>query len=299
MAAPPKPRLDIPHLDNAVQFFCTQDIATSTRRTYAAALRKFSNFCTSFKIAPPLAVSEKLLCYFASYLAEKHLSPQTIKTYLSGVRHMLIVLGLPEPPSSQRLKLVQSGIERIHAQRPSSATKIRLPITPSILSKIQSHLLATSMDHDSIMLWAAAALCFFGFFRSGEITTPTLSTFEANKHLAWGDVAVDSPSNPQNLKVRLKFSKTDQLGRGVDIIVGKTGCLICPLAAVVAYMTTRGPSPGPFFRFRDGRPLTKSKFTSLIRQIYRQSVFHKSSLPAIVSALAQSLQQQVRAWRTP
>ena len=44
---------------------------------------------------------------------------------------------------------------------------------------------------DTKMLWAAAVMCFFGFFRSGEITVPNLSSFDDKKHLAWGDVAID------------------------------------------------------------------------------------------------------------
>ncbi len=48
-------------------------------------------------IVPPFPVSESILRYFAAHLATKGLSPQTIKTYLAGIQHMQIVLGLPEP----------------------------------------------------------------------------------------------------------------------------------------------------------------------------------------------------------
>ena len=72
------------------------------------------------------------------------------------------------------------------------------------------------------------------------------------------------PTAPQALRVTLKKSKTDQLGKGVDVFVGKTGCPLCPVAAVLAYMASRGPLPGPFFRFTNGQPLTKSQFTSHI-----------------------------------
>ena len=52
-----------------------------------------------------------------------------------------------------------------------------------------------------IMLWATATLCFFGFFRAGEIIVPSLTSFEPTKHLAWGDVAVDDAMNLQALRV--------------------------------------------------------------------------------------------------
>ena len=114
------PNLDwtLPQLDRTVQFFCSQGIAQSTRQTYNSALRKFAEFYAAFEIISPFPVSESILCYFSSYLATKHLSPQTIRTYLSGIRHMQIVLGLPEPrafSSLPRLRLVQSGIQRVYA----------------------------------------------------------------------------------------------------------------------------------------------------------------------------------------
>ena len=78
-----------------------------------------------------------------------------------------------------------------------------------------------------------------GFFRAGEITTPSLSEFDSSKHLALGDVAIDDPHNPQTLRVHLKRSKTDQLGKNVDVFIGKTDCPLCPVAAVMAYMAVR------------------------------------------------------------
>ena len=98
--------------------FCSQGVAPSTRSTYQSALWKFAEFCSLYSIVSPFPVSESILCYFSSYLACKTLSPQTIKTYLAGIRHMQITLGLPEPrafSSLPRLRLVQSGIQKTHA----------------------------------------------------------------------------------------------------------------------------------------------------------------------------------------
>ena len=185
---------------------------------------------------------------------------------MAAIRHMQITMGLPEPrahTSMPRLRLVQSGIQRTHAARETA--KIRLPITPAILIRLKEHWSPRKSDPDVIMVWAAAVLCFFGFFRAGEITTSTLSDFDSSKHLAWGDVAIDDASNPQLVKVHLKRSKTDQLGKGVDIYIGKTDCPLCPIIAVMAYMASRGPTPGPFFKLANGNPLTKSCFTNKVR----------------------------------
>ena len=260
--------MDLSNLDATVHYFCSQGVAPSTRSTYQSALRKFAEFCSLYCIVSPFPVSESILCYFSSYLACKTLSPQTIKTYLAGIRHMQITLGLPEPrafSSLPRLRLVQSGIQRTHAQRSSSPAKIRLPITPAILRKIQEQWSVKSSDPDIVMLWAAAVLCFFGFFRAGEITVPSQNSFDSGRHLSWGDVAVDNPMHPTMLRVKLKCSKTDQLGKGVEVYVGRTGCQLCPVAATLAYMASRGSQEGAFFQFKTGQPLTKPKFTQHVR----------------------------------
>jgi len=165
------------------------------------------------------------------------------------------------------LRLVQSGIQRLY--RSNQATKVRLPITTAILTNIKKHWTPQQTDPDIIMLWAAAAICFFGFFRAGEITIPTLSFFDSPRHLAWGDLGVDDTEQPQMLKIHLRKSKVDQLGKGIDVYIGETNCRLCPVTAAVHYMSLRGSAPGPFFRFNDGSPLTKSSFTGRIREVLK------------------------------
>ena len=53
---------------------------------------------------------------------------------------------------------------------------------------------------------------------------------------------------------------------GVDIFVGKTGNQLCPVTAVLSYMVARGPGEGPFFRFDDGKPLTRPRFVTRIKE---------------------------------
>ena len=91
---------------------------------------------------------------------------------------------------------MQSGIQHSYFQKDKDPSKVRLPITPSILHKLKAHWLSRNTSSDIILLWAAATVCFFGFFRAGEITVPTLSDFDEKIHLAWGDVAIDNPESP-------------------------------------------------------------------------------------------------------
>ena len=163
-----------------------------------------------------------------------------------------------------KLKVVKNEIKKAQISQPPK--RVRLPITPSILRKIKQLWTPQENDPDVIMLWAASCVCFFGFFRAGEITVPTDDSYDASRHLNFQDLAVDDQSNPSLLRIRLKYSKTDQLGSGLDIVLGRTYHDICPVAAVMAYLAVRGDGEGPLFKFADGRCLTKERFTRRIRE---------------------------------
>ena len=137
----------------------------------------------------PFPVSEQLLRYFATHLANENLcgAPQTIKSYLAAVRNMHILLGFPDPrdqSSLPLLKRVQAGISRIRMLR-GSQSRVRLPITAQILAQIRTVLDSSAHPH-KVVLWAIAAMAFFGFFRLGELLPETPSSFNPTTDLVWG-----------------------------------------------------------------------------------------------------------------
>ena len=77
---------------------------------------------------------------------------------------------------------------------------------------------------------------------------------------------MDSLSNPQQLHVHLKRSKTDQMGKGTLICIGRTREQLCPVTAILAWMVHRGNSGGPLFHFKDGTPLTQQRFVAEFRK---------------------------------
>ena len=77
------------------------------------------------------------------------------------------------------------------------SAKLRLPITPNVFYKLKAHWPSCCTNPDIVIIWAAATLCFFGFFRAGEITVPTLSAFDQKRYLTWGNVVIDNPASPQ------------------------------------------------------------------------------------------------------
>ena len=52
----------------------------------------------------------------------------------------------------------------------------------------------------------------------------------------------------------------------MTIFLGRTDTQLCPVAALLAYLTIRGPGEGPLFYFNDGRALTRSRLVVELRK---------------------------------
>ena len=62
----------------------------------------------------------------------------------------------------------------------------------------------------------------FGFLRIGEITVPSDSLFNPGTHLSLADVAFDHATDPTQLEISIKQSKTDPFRKGVTLMLGRT-----------------------------------------------------------------------------
>ena len=228
------------------------------------------------------------------------LSPQTIHSYISAVRHLHISYGFSDPSLSSfvHLSYVLKGIKRVSQPL---MRRHRLPITPTILRALHS-VWSRHPDRDKVMLWAACCLAFFGFLRAGEFTCPSLSAFSPGM-LSCEDVAVDSYANPSVMTVTLKHSKTDPFGAGVTIFLGKTGDILCPVSAMLGYLAT---ATSTSFRFQDGRSLSRSIFVDQVREALTAvgistagySGHIEAATTAAAAGLSESLIKTLGRWRS-
>lgn len=159
-------------------------------KSYKSTQNRFLSFCSHFRFQP-LPLSEPLLYKFSAFLADKGLCFRTIKAYISGVCHLHIAAGYPDPfrySSWPRLEYVLKGIKCSQAQKANPNSRQRLTITPAILRSIRSHWSIQPCPLDLQMLWVAFLL---GFLRAGELTVPNDSAFDPLCHLTPQDIAVD------------------------------------------------------------------------------------------------------------
>jgi len=182
-----------------------------------------------------------------------------VKLYLSANRYLQISSerGDPNMGAMAWLKYVIKSLKKKVGGR---MTRTRRPITRTELEILRERWEQDPNRADATILWAAAALCFWGFLRSGEVVASSETQFDPSVNLAYGDVRVDSVADPHYLAVVIKGSKTDMFRKGTTVYLGRTKMKLCPVAADLSYMALRGPAPGPFFTYHSGSFLTRPRF---------------------------------------
>ena len=93
-AARPYPQLDLPALEDLAQGLFERGLAKASVRAYASGKSRYLRFCELYSL-PPLPVSERVACLFVAFLVHQGLKAQSIDVYLSAVRHLQVVAGLP------------------------------------------------------------------------------------------------------------------------------------------------------------------------------------------------------------
>ena len=211
--------------------FLTQGLAPSTRNSYTSAQRTFISFCHQLgKLHPtgsPCPTDEWTLCLFATFLANT-IQCSSIKVYISAVRALRVIRGIKHSQGSPSFNC--------------------LPITDSLMLVIWRSLDMHIPDH--CMFWAACTLGYFGFLRAAEFTVPSLASFSPLIHLTVQDIAVDAPSSPSCMPIKIKASKTDPFCKGSDIHIGLGHHPLCAVQTMMAYLSERGSSQGLCFAFR-------------------------------------------------
>eukprot|EP00794_Sanderia_malayensis_P020700 gene20700-biopygen17087 len=145
-------------------------------------------------------------------------------------------------------------------------SKQKMPITPVVLTLIRSQLDLSVFD--DIMLWAACLTAFFGFLRASEFTVPP-EGFLAARHLTVADITTNDGLHPDRIFMNLKFSKTDQFGKGCSIVLTKSGNTLCPVLALFHYPHVRGSAHGPLFHWENYSPLTKGTLNTRLQHVLR------------------------------
>uniref|UniRef100_A0A1X7TTB1 Uncharacterized protein n=1 Tax=Amphimedon queenslandica TaxID=400682 RepID=A0A1X7TTB1_AMPQE len=194
------------------------------------------------------------------WLAKEGFHPGLMSAYFSALRHLSIKAGLG--PVSQatwpQLAYVVKGLEREHRDVP---TLQRLPITLDVLRKLKAAWESGLEEKvTAYLLWAVSCIAFFGCFRLGKIllskTTKTPALWQPDEFLR----------SKLAMVIHLRFSKTGQNERDINVHIGATLTDICPFVPLQNYLRIRPLGQGPLFMWADGNPVLKSSSFLLVRK---------------------------------
>lgn len=223
------------------------------------------SFVRAFSL-PATPVTPEKATLFVAFLGSEGLCVSTIESYLAALQHFQV---LSDPscmlPSfhSPHMKVLLQGIRRDQAQQ--GPARVRLPITASLLQRIKSHLSNDPSAFLNVLIWSACCVGFFGFLRCGEFLIPDSQQFDANRHLSLADVTLDKSPPQWRYYLFISSSKTDQFQQSSQVVLGATGSDLCPVAALLDYLSLRGDVAGPLFLQQDGHPLHRSFFMQKVQ----------------------------------
>ena len=232
-------------------------VSSSTKQVYKRAWA-LCNECMTLlgfhKITlDSLPLKAYTILLLLSFLHWKGLAPSTITTYLSAIGYMHKALNVVNPTTNFLVQKVLSSINKIHGSSDS-----RLPITRFILHRvIDSVSIVVSNLYNSKLLKSMFLIAFYGLFRVGEITVQ--KSGEISLYLDQIQIFKD------RFILTISKFKNNRMNRPFDIIIHKQGGEYCPYISLIDYLSCRGFSQGPVFRFIDGAPVSRSYFTTKLR----------------------------------
>ena len=163
------------------------------------------------------------------------------------------------------LEQVLQGIKR--DQLRSNPQHERLPITAV---RIHAVLVQSKQYYYSIMMWAACCVVFLAFYTHSKFTMPSAHDYNPTVHLSLRDIAIDSHTSPTVVRINIKQSKTDLFRKGIQLSLGTTDHIICPVKAILPYLQSvalRGSKFGPLFMTDKDIPLTRQSFSTSLSAI--------------------------------
>lgn len=137
----------------------------------------------------------------------------------------------------------------------------RRPVSYELLLALGDELKGVCTDgYEACLFRAAFSLAFFGAFRISELVSPS-------RVRAGGLLSEDLLLGEHSVECRVRRSKTDQLGRGVSLVLQELrGSPMCPLLVMANYLARRPQIPGPLLVHSDGFFLSVFQFVQVFRR---------------------------------
>ena len=226
----------------AAQALAKQAAAPATLRAYKADWTHFAQWCAAHGFTPVPAAPVTVGAYLAS-LADSH-APTTIRRRLSALGKMHRFNDLPWNPAHRDIQGPLQGTLRTHGRAVQKAAALTLPMLRQILATCDQS--ARGRRDRALLLFG-----FVGALRRSELVALQVEDVAVvdGGGAGRGSAGGASGSASGGLRLRIRRSKTDQAGQGVEIGLprGRHG-ETCPVRAFEAWQAVAKRKAGPLFR---------------------------------------------------
>lgn len=227
-------------------------LAPSTWANYNAVWSLWCAYLNSLNV-PCNYFSETLVLSFLDDLMQHSYSSHLVKI-LAGISFFSKSQGFT-PCSS--LFLIKQALKGYHKRCFHSDT--RVPVTLHLLR----HLMSASssvcyMPYEDLLFKVSLSLLFFGAFRISEL----LPRFSASSDgLLFSDISM----GPDSIRIFLRFSKANQLGKGRWIAINQSPeSSICVLSWLSKYLISRPCGSSQLLLHSFGVPPTQRQFSAVL-----------------------------------
>ncbi len=201
--------------------------AINTTRAYASDWNQFKAWCERYRLEP-LPASAVVVALYVTSLAKRGLAVSTIRRRAAAIARAHRQAGHLPATSDPRVLTVMEGIARVHGSSPHKKTALLRDPLLELIDRIDPSTTVGLRDRALLLLGFAVGL------RRSELVA-----------LQVEDI---SPS-PDGLRIRIARSKSDQQGRGAELlVVYAEPPRPCPVRALRAWIDTAALTTGPIFR---------------------------------------------------
>jgi site-specific recombinase XerD len=205
-------------LDPLVEHYLSASRSENTRRAYESDLRGFRKW--GGMIPTDVTAVVRYVAHHAGTLR-----PSTLRRHLAAIASAHRDLGTNDPTKAPIVARVMHGIARSHGNKARQVAPLLLDDVAAIVSVLG----AGPRDlRDKAMLLVG----FFGALRRSEIVGLNRSSLRVDDGAA---------------TLVLKRSKTDQLGTGRIVHLGRRRDALCPVRALTEYVASDLRGGGPLF----------------------------------------------------
>lgn len=201
-----------------VRNYIRASLSENSRRAYRSDLNQFLAWGGTIPARP-----EMVARYLAAHAEQSAIATLSRRLVSIGKAHT--AQGQPSPVATELVRATMRGVRRIHG----SAQRAVAPAEKEDVLSMVANLVGVKGSRDKALL----LIGFAGAFRRSELVSLTVGDIEQAK---------------QGMIVQLRFSKTDQEGRGRKVAIPFARGAVCPVLALQHWLEVAAISKGPIFR---------------------------------------------------